>query len=124
MDGPGDRGGLGKEDVVLIRAEFLCADKRIGADAAARTQAYAEIVAQHGTQQKLLDQVAKDIKEEPELAAQLEAKITAKAAELCPDDDAAAEPEPDATSEPAVETKEAVPTGDSEPPSEGDAGAE
>ena len=104
VDGPGDRGGLGKEAVVMIRAEFLCADQRIGADEAARTQAHAEIIAQHGTQQKWLDQVLEDIKEEPDLDAQLQAKIKAKAAELCPaggTPPAAADVVPDTVADPA-----------------------
>ena len=84
VDGPGDRGGLGKEDFVVIQAEFLCADKQHAADEAARTQARAEIVAQHGTQQKWVDQVSKDITEEPDLEKQLKAKIAAKAEEICP----------------------------------------
>jgi hypothetical protein len=71
--------------VVLIRAEMACADERIGSDAAAKTAAYAEIVAQHGTQQKWLDQVMKDIAEEPDLEKQLMEKIAAKTAELCPE---------------------------------------
>jgi len=89
VDGPGDRGGLGKEDVVNIKAEMLCADKRTAGDDAARAQAHAEIIAQHGTQQKWLDQVSKDITEEPELEKQLNEKIAAKAAEICPEGGAA-----------------------------------
>lgn len=124
VDGPGDRGGLGKEDMVNIRAAMLCADKRTAGDEAARAQAHAEILAQHGAQQKFLDQVMKDITEEPELAKQLDAKVAAKAEELCPEGGAppAKEDAAPADADAAPAEGEAAPAGDeAAPAAEGDA---